>query len=46
MEFLVCKEDLESRGLAQKLDKAVRALDYDEIVEMLMTNDDRIVNYV
>ncbi len=46
IEFLACKEDLESRGLAQKLEETVRALGYDEIVNLLMTNDDRLVNYV
>jgi sulfur relay protein TusB/DsrH len=46
IEFLACKEDLESRGLSRKLDQAVRALDYGEIVDLLMTNDDRIVSYV
>ena len=46
IEFLACKEDLESRGLAQTMEQTVRALDYGEIVDLLMTNDDRLVNYV
>lgn len=46
IEFLACKEDLESRGLTQKLDHTVRALGYDEIVDLLMNNDDKMVSYV
>jgi len=46
IEFLACKEDLESRGLVEKMEQTVRAPDYGEIVDLLMTNDDRLVNYV
>jgi sulfur relay protein TusB/DsrH len=46
IDFLVCEEDLETRGLTQKTDRTIRALSYDEIVDLLMTNDDRIASYV
>ena len=46
LEFLACREDVEARGLARKLSDGVRTLGYDEIVEMLMTGDDDVANYV
>jgi sulfur relay protein TusB/DsrH len=46
IEFLACKGDLESRGLMQRLEQTVRAIDYVEIVDLLMTNDDKVVSYV
>ncbi|MDG6906544.1 MAG: hypothetical protein JRN20_12245 [Nitrososphaerota archaeon] len=46
IDLYVCKEDLESRGLAQKVNAIFKTVDYDGIVELLMKNDDHIVNYV
>jgi sulfur relay protein TusB/DsrH len=45
IEFLACKEDLESRGLDRRIEQNVRALDYDEITDVLMTSDDKVVSY-
>lgn len=46
VEFIVSKQDLKIRGLEAHLERSVRALDYDEIVDLIMTNDDKVVSYV
>lgn len=46
LELFVCKEDLERRGLAKMVDPVIKVIDYDDIVELLMKNDDHIINYV
>ena len=46
VEFFVSKQDLKIRGLEAQLERSVTALDYDEIVDLIMTNDDKVVSYV
>ncbi len=46
VEFLVSKQDLKIRGIEAQLERSVKALDYDEIVDLIMTNNDEVVSYV
>jgi sulfur relay protein TusB/DsrH len=46
VEFFVTKQDLKIRGLEAQLERTVRALEYDEIVDLIMTNNDKIISYV
>lgn len=41
-----CREDVESRGLGSRLDLSIKLLGYDEIVDLFMLNDDKVVSYV
>jgi len=44
-ELFASKEDIEVRGLSTRISESVQVIDYGEIVELVMNDDTKVVNY-